>query len=286
MTKRQLIRQNEKLRRKYEDAFYPKVKRALKNYISSFTSVLEMQGVQATQRALSENLVAEGLAPVIRELYVKCGLEKANISLSALRKLPKVQQKRRSLGFNAEWTAAILEYFSLHLFDLVVLPISETTRNHIQLILNLGIEEGWSIERMVQEIEREDYLDGRVRRILRTESNRAINYGGELAREKFEYVTQKKWVAVHDNRTRHAHLSADGQTVASDGFFTVGGETMQFPGDPQASGANTINCRCFVEDVAVRDEKGRLVPKGEPKPPVRIRGRLRRELQSILNELQ
>lgn len=284
MTKRQLIRQNEKLRRKYEDAFYPKVKRALKNYISSFTSVLKSDGVQATRQALSANLMAENLAAVIRELYVKAGLEKANISLSALRKLPKVQQKRRSLGFNQEWTNAILEYFALHLFDKVVLPISDTTRNYIQLILDEGIREGWSIERMVQEIEREDYLDGRVRRILRTESNRAINYGSELAREKFGFQTQKRWVAVHDNRTRHAHLSADGQTVASDGFFTVGGETMKFPGDPEASGANTINCRCFSEDVAVRDAQGRLIPKDEPKP-VRIRGRLRRELQEILNEL-
>lgn len=286
MTKRQLIRQNEKLRRKYEDAFYPKVKRALKNYISSFTRVLKSEGVQATRLELSANLIAENLAPVIREMYVKLGLEKANLSLSALRKLPKVQQKRRSLGFNREWTNAILEYFAQHLFDKVVLPISDTTRNFIQLILDEGIREGWSIERMVQEIEREDYLDGRVRRILRTESNRAINYGGELARDKFEYKTQKRWIAVHDNRTRHAHLSADGQTVASDGFFTVGGEQMSFPGDPEASGANTINCRCFAEDVAIRDAQGRLVSKGEDKPPVRIRGRLRRELQQILNELQ
>jgi hypothetical protein len=138
---------------------------------------------------------------------------------------------------------------------------------------------------MVQEIEREDYLDGRVRRILRTESNRAINYGGSLARDKWEFKTQKRWIAVHDNRTRHAHLSADGQTVDSTAFFTVGGEQLEFPGDPEASGKNTINCRCFAEDVAVRDGNGRLIPKEEPKTPIRIRGRLRRELQDILNEL-
>jgi uncharacterized protein YnzC (UPF0291/DUF896 family) len=284
MTRRQLIRQNEKLRTKYEKKYFKPVKKAMKDHISSFTTVLENQGVDAVRAKTSDISIAEIGEPVMK-MYTELGLEKANTALKALRMLPKVRTKKINLGFNSEWTAAILEYFGAHLFDKLVLPVSDTTRNYIQLVLDEGIREGWSIERMVQEIEREDYLDGRVRRILRTESNRAINYGGQLARDKWEYKAQKRWVAVHDNRTRHAHLSADGQTVDSNGFFTVGGEQMEFPGDPAASGKNTINCRCFSEDVAVRDGQGRLIPK-EDKPPVRIRGRLRRELQDILNELQ
>jgi uncharacterized protein with gpF-like domain len=137
---------------------------------------------------------------------------------------------------------------------------------------------------MVQEIERADYLDGRVRRIVRTEMNRAINYGNELAANKFEYQTQKRWVAVHDNRTRHWHLSADGQTVDQTDAFVVGGEQMEFPGDPEASAGNTINCRCFSEVVANRDENGRLVPK-EEQPQARVTGRLRAQLADILAEL-
>jgi hypothetical protein len=285
MTKRQLIIRNERMRRRYEDKYYKAVRKPLKDFISSFTSVLQNQGAQALQTFISGDIRTVELGQPLNRMYVELGLEKANVSLKALRALPKVRAKKINLGFNSEWTAAILEYFGRHLFGLVVLPISDTTRNHIQLVLNHGIEEGWSIERMVQEIEREDYLDGRVRRILRTESNRAINYGGSLARDKWEFKTQKRWVAVHDNRTRHTHLSADGQTVDSTAFFTVGGEQMEFPGDPSASGKQTINCRCFAEDVAVRDGNGRLIPKEEPRTPIRIRGRLRRELQDILNEL-
>jgi hypothetical protein len=123
-----------------------------------------------------------------------------------------------------------------------------------------------------------------VRRILRTESNRAINYGNELAMDKFEYQVQKRWIAVHDDRTRTAHLAADGQTVDQQGAFSVGGEVMEFPGDPNASGENTINCRCFSEVVAMRDGNGRLIPK-EAKPQVRVTGRLRSELRNILAEL-
>lgn len=285
MTKRQLIIANERMRRRYETKFFKPVKKALKDHVETYSAVLKENGTTGLQIYLSGDTSTAAVGEPIGKMYVELGLEKANSSLKALRTLPKVQKKKINLGYNSEWTAAILEYFGRHLFDLVVLPISDTTRNYIQLVLDEGIREGWSIERMVQEIEREDYLDGRVRRILRTESNRAINYGGHLAREKFEFKMQKRWIAVHDNRTRHDHRAADGQTVDTNAFFTVGGSQMEFPGDPDAPGAQTINCRCFCEDVAVRDEQGRLIPK-ENKPPVRIRGRLRRELQGILNELQ
>jgi uncharacterized protein with gpF-like domain len=260
------------------------MKRAVKSQLSSFTSDLQKYGVEAARANINTQLWNDQLISVINKLYVEAGLAKANQTLSELRRLPKVQKKRTSFGYNAEWTQAILNYFSQHLFSKVVLPISETTKEHILKVISKGIDEGWSIQRMTEEIEREDYLDGRVKRILRTESNRAINYGNELAMDKFEYQVQKKWVAVHDNRTRHAHLSADGQTVDQQGEFDVGGEQLEFPGDPKGSPENTINCRCFSEVVAKRDTNGRLISK-EEQPKVRVTGRLRADLRNILAEL-
>lgn len=284
MTRTERIKRNEAFRSRYEKAFYNPVKRALKKQISSLTSILIEQGPQA---ALSAVVIDFSMQPVIEKLYTTVGVAKANEQLSELRRIPKrIQVKRRTFGFNGVWTRQILEYFQLNLFNKVVLPISETTQEYIRDVINRGIIEGWSIDRMVQEIEREDYLDGRVRRIIRTETNRAINYGQTIADEKYEFKTQKRWIAVHDNRTRHAHLSADGQTVEQSGVFLVGGEQMQFPGDPAASGANTINCRCFQELVPMRDANGRLIPKdGQPVRPVQIQGRLRGALQEALAEL-
>jgi len=284
MTRQQRIKQNERLRNKYEKAFYAPLKKVIKQQLSSFTDDLQKYGIEAARAQLDVQLWNIELAPVINKLYVEAGLAKANQILGELRRLPKVSKKRTSFGYNAEWTTQIIQYFSAHLFDKVVLPISETTKEYILKIISKGIDEGWSIQRMVEEIEREDYLNGRVRRILRTESNRAINYGNELAADKFEYKTQKRWVAVHDNRTRHAHLNADNQTVNQADTFSVGGEQLQFPGDPNGSPENTISCRCFSEVVAMRDSKGRLIPK-EAQPQVRVRGALRSELQSILAEL-
>lgn len=284
MTRLQRIKQNEALRNKYEKAFFNPVKRALKAQLSSFTSDLKQYGKEVAVANLNIQLWNERLTPVILKMYEKGGLAKAQQVLSELRRLPKRQAKRSVFGFNAEWTRAIIAYFMEHLFDKVVLPISETTKDYILQIVGLGTTQGWSIDQMVKEIEREDYLDGRVRRIVRTELNRAINYGSKLAADKLEYKTQKRWVAVHDNRTRHAHLAADGQTVDQEGTYSVGGEQMEFPGDPNGSAANTINCRCFSEVIAQRDSNGRLVPK-EGQNQVRVTGRLRSDLRDILAEL-
>lgn len=285
MTRDQRIRQNERLRNKYEKAFYDPVKKALKSQLSSFTSDLQRYGSDQARRMMNSELWNKQMAPAITQLHIQGGLAKANQILGELRRLPKVQKKRTSFGYNEEWTTQIIQYFSDHLFDKVVLPISDTTKEYIEKVIKKGIDQGWSIEQIVKEIEREDYLDGRVRRIIRTESNRAINYGNELAAQKFDYKTQKRWIAVHDDRTRLAHLDADSQTVNQADSFNVGGEQLQFPGDPNGSPENTINCRCFSEVVAMRDNNGRLMPKEGEATPVRVRGQLRAELQSILAEL-
>lgn len=57
---------------------------------------------------------------------------------------------------------------------------------------------------------------------------------------------EKTWVTTLDSRTRHAHAEADGQVVAFNEAFTVGGEKLRYPGDTSlgATVGNTINCRC------------------------------------------
>lgn len=68
---------------------------------------------------------------------------------------------------------------------------------------------------------------------------RAAEMGIEMTRE---------WQATKDARTRHAHGMADGQRVAVDEPFIVGGEELMFPCDTShgASGWNVYNCRCTL----------------------------------------
>lgn len=60
---------------------------------------------------------------------------------------------------------------------------------------------------------------------------------------------RRQWIATLDSRTRPDHLAAHGQTVGVDEPFVVGGERMDYPGDPSASAGNVISCRCRMVTV-------------------------------------
>lgn len=91
----------------------------------------------------------------------------------------------------------------------------------------------------------------RARMIARTESHGARNVAAMATLQRFEaqYATgpdvmRKQWQATEDERTRHTHHEADGQTVAFADPFTVGGFSLAFPGDPAGPPQEVINCRC------------------------------------------
>ena len=90
-------------------------------------------------------------------------------------------------------------------------------------------------------------------KIARTEMNRVANQGRllgfEQAKSDHNIDMQKMWLSAFDERTRDAHLAANGQVVDLDKPFNVGGEKLMFPGDPNGSAENVINCRCSVVSI-------------------------------------
>lgn len=87
----------------------------------------------------------------------------------------------------------------------------------------------------------------RARRIARTETISATN---GLQNETAVGLAgqgipmQKRWIATFDRRTRETHADANGQTVALDQPFSVGGAELDYPGDPNGPPQEVINCRC------------------------------------------
>lgn len=87
----------------------------------------------------------------------------------------------------------------------------------------------------------------RSRRIARTESHESANNGSYNAARGLRRVYDKVWIATPDERVRDAHMEAHKQRRKLDANFTVGGETLMYPGDSTtASIGNTINCRCVL----------------------------------------
>jgi SPP1 gp7 family putative phage head morphogenesis protein len=138
--------------------------------------------------------------------------------------------------FIVEWTAAR------------VTQINQTTESQIKDIIRSGIAEGLGVPKIAKQII--DIAPSisalRASVIARTETHSAANWGAQAAAEQTGVEFEKEWIAAEDERTREDHAEANGQRVPMREAFEVGGELLMFPGDPNGSAGNIINCRCAV----------------------------------------
>jgi uncharacterized protein with gpF-like domain len=136
-----------------------------------------------------------------------------------------------------------------------VSQIGTTTRIQLRSIIRAAREEGLGVAETARRI-RSDLggTIGKVRSaiIARTETHTAANAAQLFAAESLGRKDMKReWIAAMDERTRDDHAAADGQIVALEQPFTVGGELLMYPGDAGGSPEQTINCRCttgFIVD--------------------------------------
>ena len=128
--------------------------------------------------------------------------------------------------------------------------VSDTTYSAIQQALADGVANGASIDDLAASVQ--DVFDvasrSRAQTIARTEVISASNGSASLAAAQLpsDVAAGQEFIATRDERTRDDHAEADGQIVAMGEPFTVGGESLMYPGDPDGSPENTISCRCTV----------------------------------------
>jgi uncharacterized protein with gpF-like domain len=131
--------------------------------------------------------------------------------------------------------------------------MNDTTKKKLAARLSDSIEEGQGLQQQIKNIL--DACDGvydemtttRAKLIARTESCSTENFG-IVSTYKIEGVEYKSWLATLDERTRDDHSEAeeDNQDIPIDDPFIVGGEEMDYPGDPDADVGQIANCRCTV----------------------------------------
>ena len=126
--------------------------------------------------------------------------------------------------------------------------VIRNTEKELQPIFDEALRTGQPTKETEKQI-RELFKGDKARRpqaIARTETNRINNYASVFA-AKDGGLTHKIWVsALIPHVTRDWHAAADNQRVAIDDAFLVGGELLQYPGDPNGSAENVINCLCTV----------------------------------------
>jgi len=142
-------------------------------------------------------------------------------------------------GYNAWMTAHAAKNIT---------KISKTTKKEIAKVIQLGADENLTRKEIAKKIRKHGAVINPFRAItiakteMHTASVKAINDSVEATRIDFK----REWIATADESTREDHSEADGQTVAMDDEFFVGGEGLKFPGDPSGSAENIINCRCVI----------------------------------------
>jgi uncharacterized protein with gpF-like domain len=166
----------------------------------------------------------------------------------------KMQQKD-SLS---EYQKAIQTWVFTQAANKVVL-ITRTTKKLIKAAINKGIAAGESNLLIAKRIVKSGRISNpfRARRIARTETHtasvNAVDQAAKASRVRFLRV----WSTTIDERTHGAddefnHVIANGETVEQDEVFTRTGQALKYPGDPNGSPGNTINCRCVVMYKTVR----------------------------------
>lgn len=127
-----------------------------------------------------------------------------------------------------------------------LLSVNQTTKEALRATMAEGISAGEGLEQIRQRITNvySEASGFRSEMIARTEVGSAQNFGRSSEMEN-QKVGKQVWIASFSN-TRDAHAEADGQVTNVGEPFIVGGEQLDYPGDPSGSPENIINCQCQV----------------------------------------
>ncbi len=89
--------------------------------------------------------------------------------------------------------------------------------------------------------------------IARTEALRSVHEGAdEMYRQAIEMGqfmpddVERTWNDADDRRVRNSHAALDGLSRGLDETFPGANGELRFPGDPEAPGSETIQCRCVL----------------------------------------
>lgn len=126
--------------------------------------------------------------------------------------------------------------------------ILDTDLERVRNELADGVKLGEGVDELAKRIDAylEPLYAKRSQSIARTEVIPASNLGSQMAARATGLPIRKSWLSTPGARTRPTHSSANGQSVALDQPYVVGGQKLLFPGDHSlgASADNTVQCRC------------------------------------------
>lgn len=240
-----------------EKAFAPRVEKIIRDYYQSTADHVASRGIHSAQGMIHGDTVLNGLTTTMNALYRKATAMAIKKPVVSTKALPK-------------WVQIVFQFLDRFILNKVVLPISQTTIDDVNRLLQEGIDEGWGSSEMVKRLEDSELPKWRARMIVRTETVRATNVASMVQASQSPYEVEKQWIAVEDNRTRQSHSNHGGVDGERIDFLDKYSNGLYFPGDPTGPAKEVINCRCTQGFFAKRDLNGNLVPKQLQAPDLEI----------------
>jgi len=150
-----------------------------------------------------------------------------------------------------------------------IVIVRQSYLEYINQIIATKLTNGKSMSEIATELQKlvrsRGFYRWQALRIARTETTTASNFAATQSGIVSGFVMEKMWISAIDSRTRRPpdsnfdHYSMNQKRVLQHEKFNVSGEQMSFPGSPQGSAGNVVNCRCTVAIVPKRDGEGNLV---------------------------
>lgn len=253
VTRSQYIRNQQIIQNRLIKMFVPKVYAALQSQIKHAVHAVQTKGIHAAQGNIHGSILNDEVGGVVTHLY----------HVAAKLAIRKYKPNKKAFGATQDFIDAVIAYFKKYLLEKVIVPISQTTVDQIEAVLQEAITNGWGVDKTVKVLEDSPITKNRARLIVRTETVKATNFTQISAADMEDFEMEKQWIAVEDSRTRrsHSHAGVDGERQNIDEPYSNG---LMFPGDPNGSAAEVCNCRCTQGYFAKRDLNGKLIPKKTP----------------------
>lgn len=152
--------------------------------------------------------------------------------------------------------------------------IVRTQNRQVAKIVEKGVAAGLSNKELATAVKNNPYILGHASVISRVNVVEGANRGSYEAGLQSEYLQVKIWHSQGDAKVRdpsgpinfsqYTHQDVDGVAIPIDQPFLGTHGYIMYPGDPDAAFENIVNCRCFMEVLAMLDKNGKPIPKKMP----------------------
>lgn len=220
---------------------------------------IENQGSRAAEVQISNIVTRQLFIDLLSSIYESEGATFYLWQQNEFRKYQKdfVRNDFEAGFFSQIWKQIMGRIMSSPNLLFRVQGMAEKTKDDLRAVISLGVQEGYGARKIAQLIRnRTQVLRKRAVVIARTETTLAASLGQKEAAKNSTLPLVKVWVSAKDERTRESHFEANNQKVEKEGFFSVGGYQMEFPGDASAPAKEVVNCRCSVAYVV---DEGRIL---------------------------